>query len=165
MFVKQFQTLQIGFVLNQLGVNRDTTLDLLQFGLASNGACTDPTFRLALDHAIVNELSLRMTPPLHGGELYFDWAVAEIEIARSLLGEVRSAPPETLGEYAFDQNEVYHLGRDMAGGLASLLGSGLLTPEQTDSLLRNPAITSTESYRVRMHMLTTPNEPIRHNSR
>jgi len=155
------------YAMSVLPYNHDTILDLLIFALSSEGACTDPTFRYALEVRLADELHWRaiQEPVAPSGQFFYDHAIQVLDAWTCLAGSLGEANPQTLSTYAFSFEELGHLAELVSLRLTNTLGTAYLTPEQTDNLLKHPAILSSEAYRVRMHMLKTPNEPIRQNSR
>jgi len=166
-FINQAGRFRVGFVLNQLDMSRDDARALVRYALSSQGACIDPTFRFELETFIAEDLRARLVsiPASTEGSAYVDFSLALSEAGRVINNELWNMTPELLEGYALTPSEFNQVYEGVGGRVAFLLGTSYLTPEQTDTLLKHPAIISSEAYRVRMHMLKTPNEPIRQNSR
>jgi hypothetical protein len=162
-FREKVTRLNYGVVLGQLEMDREVVRSLIQYALNTEGACIDPTFRFALEAELLHDvrfraLKSRETPGFE--EPYVDFALALMEVGSAVSTEIGSAAPEPQTEFALTPTEVYLCYESVRGRLATLLGEDFLTPEETDTLLKNPKITGSEAYRVRMHMLSRPNERI-----
>jgi len=162
-FLAQSGAWSSSYAISILPYDHDTILSLLQYALASDGACIDPTFRYAVTQKLNWELHWRLSaePRVELGEFYYDHTMALSEIAHALASEVAAADPGQAATFICDRDRIYELSVLVSSNLARMLGSDRLTPEQTESTLHNPRVVSTEAYRYQIYTLTKqPGDPV-----